>query len=111
MKSGRLRHMIELQKYCTVTDAHGQPSREWLRHAIAWGAIDAITGREGFDSARLTTETTLKVTVRWSPGMADATTKDRLCSSGKSYSITGIVPMNTEMTEMIYLVSGFEDGR
>lgn len=111
MKTGRLRHFVELERYCTERDELGQPFKEWQRHAIGYGSLDAITGKEGFDSSRLSTETTLKAKVRWSPQMAEATTKDQIIVGGCRYEITGIIPSNNTQTEIVFLVSRFEDGR
>jgi SPP1 family predicted phage head-tail adaptor len=66
MKSGELRHRIELQSPTYSRDAGGQnvPSG-WATQATYWAKVEPFAGREYVDDASVQGETQHRVTLRW----------------------------------------------
>ena len=69
MKAGELRTPVTLQSPTYARDDGGQTLLNgWNNERTCWARIEPFAGREYEDDAAVTSETQLRVTVRWQPG-------------------------------------------
>lgn len=84
MRSGRLRHVIVIQKATETRSGTGAIIQTWATFLTTRAAIEPIKGNEPFASAHLRGETTVSITLRYHPGI---TSKMRVTNDGLTYQI------------------------
>lgn len=72
MSIGKLRHRITLQTPTLTQDSLGVVSETWSDTATVYAQIEAISGREFFDAARVNAEVTHRIRIRHRPGIVPA---------------------------------------
>ncbi len=93
LRSGKLRHLIEIERPFTTHDPEGYARKEWQLLAKTWASIEPIKGEEYFAAAAVQAATTHRVTMRVLPSI---TVKpwDRLVFKGRILEIEAV--MDTE---------------
>lgn len=89
MRIGQLRHPVELQKFINVQDELGNQIEEWTTVATVWAAVEPVSGKEYWEARMLQAETTVKVTLRYRPGLNPV--EYRLVFRGEIYEIESII--------------------
>lgn len=111
MRSGRLRHRLELQQEgdnSPARDEYGAPLRGWSTTATVWGAIEPLTGREFFAQQQRQDESTVRIVIRHYSGI-DPTWRIRHVDYSTSpgteriYNITDVQNENTRNRMMILM--------
>lgn len=91
MRIGKLRHQVEIQEFTIIEDEIGVGTQEWITTSTVWASVEPLKGREYWAAAMVQAETTVKVTIRYLPGI---TPDHRLKFRGRIYDIQSII--NTE---------------
>ncbi len=108
MQAGNLDQRITLQARAAGQDAVGQSHATWLDVATVWAQVHAVRGREFFAAAQTQQEQTVKVRIRYRPGV---TTDMRLVWDGRPHDITGVIPVGRKDMLEIMCLQGVKDGR
>lgn len=70
MKSGKLRHRIEIQKSIDTRSSSGAISGQtWEPFCYVWASIEPLSGREYFAAAQAQSSVTHKITIRYRAGI------------------------------------------
>lgn len=69
MRSGSLRHRIEIQHLVQGEDEYGDPVVEWQTFANVWAEVLDLKGREFWQAAQVQSEVTTRVRIRYLPGI------------------------------------------
>jgi SPP1 family predicted phage head-tail adaptor len=67
--AGQIRHVLTLQQRDTTIGTRGQKASTFTALATVRGAIETLGGREAELARKLSADATLKVTVRYYPGV------------------------------------------
>lgn len=100
MQIGNLRHRITLQTPTLNQDSLGVVSETWSATATVYAQIEAISGREFFESARINAEVTHRVRIRHRPGIVPAM---RVLEGARMFDIRAVLDVdgrNRELTLM-----------
>ncbi len=111
MRAGDLRHRIRVQEKRETKNSVGETVTEWKDVICCRASIMPISGRENFSSEQFGSETTTKITVRWSKKHDSVTPKHRIVAGDRIYNIEGIVPDATGRINVRYLCSRAYDDR
>ena len=88
MNPGRLNRRVTLQRQETARDAVGQAKPLWTDVAMVWAAVLPLRGREYFESAKVNSEITVRIIIRY---RADVKPSWRVVSGGNGYDIVEII--------------------
>src|SRR5262245_3733493 len=94
MRSGSLRHLVELQRLTAESPDQtpsGEPSEDWQTFATIYASIEPLSGRELFVALEHHPEATVRITIRY---RNDVTAKERVVYATKIYNV--LAPLNTE---------------
>lgn len=71
MRSGQLRHVVELQRPTLTQNELGEQVTTWTTQHTVWAAVDPLMGRELFDATAAQVEATIshRVTIRYVAGL------------------------------------------
>lgn len=69
MRSGRLRHRLELQAPAEVADSFGQRRKTWTTVGTYWGEVRPLAGREAEVARQTRADLTHAVTTRGGPAV------------------------------------------
>ncbi len=83
-----LRHRVELLASAIYEDDIGNQFTEWVTVARPWAAVEPLSGREYWAAAAVQAERTIKVILRYRPGVTPA---HRLVFKGRVFDIESVV--------------------
>lgn len=69
MRSGQLRHRIDLQTKVASRGTFGEETITWRTEATVWGSIEPISGREYFLAYQVQSEVTHRIRLRYYKGV------------------------------------------
>ena len=98
MRTGKLRHRVELQKASFIVDDLGYHLEEWETVATAWAAIEPLKGEEHWQAASVQATTTHRVTMR-PPGVA-VHPSNRLVFNGRIFEIEAVLDIEERGREL-----------
>lgn len=88
MRSGPLRHRIEIQAPTESRDSSGGGSVTYATVATRYGAVEPFTSRERLIAGQMGTRVSLRVRLRWYEGL---TTRHRLKHGTRTFGIVGVI--------------------
>jgi len=88
MNPGRLNRRVTLQSQTVSRDAVGQAKSVWTDAATVWAAVLPLRGKEYFESAKVNSEITVRIIIRY---RADVKPSWRAIAGGDSYDIVEII--------------------
>lgn len=103
MRTGLLRHRIEIQEQAQTRDAGNQVIRKWSTVFTRWGEILPLRGQERVEAEQVKSKTTVKIRLRY---CAALTTQHRLKHGGKFYNIESVI--NVGEREIIHEINAVE---
>lgn len=101
MRTGKLRHRVEVQRYGTSYDPEGEPIQEWQLLAKAWAAIEPLKGEEYFAAATIQAQISHKVTMR-PPGI-EITPADRIIFGSRIFEIESVINVEERNRELVLM--------
>ena len=97
MAIGRLRHRIILQTSTLTQDSLGVASEAWEDTATVYAQIEALSGREFFEAARVNAEVTHRVRIRYRPGIVPAM---RVLAGDRTLDIRSVLDVDGRKREL-----------
>lgn len=91
MKIGKLRHWITIQSYTPTRDSFGAEVEHWQDVMKVWASVEPLTGKEYFAAQEVNAEVSVKVIMRYSPGIQP---EMRVIFGARVFEILAV--MNTE---------------
>lgn len=88
MKIGELRHRVTLQRKEIAEDALKQQSEVWMDIATVWAAIEPLSGREYFAARQENADVSVKVVIRYLPGI---TAETRVVFDGGVFDVLSVI--------------------
>jgi SPP1 family predicted phage head-tail adaptor len=102
-RAGDYRHLVTIEAPVETTDSFGQAIKSWSTFATPYAAIEPLRGREFFASAQISAEITVRIRMRYLPGVTE---KMRVVHNGKYYNIIS-PPINpNERNRELHLMCG-----
>ena len=101
MRTGKLRHRVEIQRFTEKKDEWGNWVEAWETLAIVWAAIEPMKGEEYLAAMAFQSEITHKVTMRYfGEGI---TTKDLLVFNDRTFEIESIINVEERNRELVLM--------
>ena len=90
MRSGPLRHRVEVQEATETRDAHGGVTRAWskISDGPLWASVDPLSGRELFEAKQVDSEVSIGVRMRYD---ARVIASHRIRHDGRNLHILSVV--------------------
>lgn len=108
MRSGKLRHLVTVQRKSLTTDDYGGPVETWADVATARASVEPMQGRELASAQTVNDETTTRITMRYLIGV---TTADRITFEGRYYNLQSVIDPELRHRELIIMASdGLNEG-
>lgn len=102
MKSGPLRHRVQVQEQTASKDSHGTPVNVWTTLETRWASVEPIIGREYFQSRQINAEVTTKFRFRYTDSIKP---KMRLVHGGQWFDVVSVLPIETIKNELVVMAS------
>jgi len=92
MKAGKLRHLVQIQRYIEAPDDLGEPIKGYELFANAYAEIRPLLGRENFAEKQLNSTQTHKIKIRYIEGIESTM---RIVFDNRIFELIGF-PVNFE---------------
>ena len=93
MRTGRLRHVVNLERVVVTTNDWGQQVETWAAYATVWAGIEPLFGREFIAAQQETGTVQIRIIIRYRD---DVLATDRVSHAGKIYALTS-PPINPDL--------------
>ena len=100
MRAGNLDQRIELQELVEGFDDYGQPLSAWQTYLSAWAAVEPLQGREYLAAMQNQSETTIRVRLRYRPGVKSAM---RVKHGARLYGIQSVIDVKSTGRELVLM--------
>lgn len=100
MRIGTLRHRITIQNKTTIKDTVGQEKETWVDLATVWASIEPLKGREYFAAHAVNAENTIKIRIRYYPGLKPT---HRIKYGTRIFDIQSVINVDERNIEMILM--------
>lgn len=97
MRAGKLRNVIEIQRYSEAQDSYGEMIRGWTTDITAHASIEPLNGRERFEAQQIIPDVTHTVIMRY---QADVTPKHRVRFNGRTFNIMSVLNIDERNREL-----------
>lgn len=87
MRSGKLRHLLTIEKPSVTQDGRGENVTTWTEVARLHGELKPLSGRESRAADQVVSEATHRARFRYTPGLSIDSTQ-RLTHNGRTFEIT-----------------------
>ena len=89
MRTGDFRHRVKVQKFSTVRDVTGEELEVWADVATRWAYVEALHGKEAYDSNIESVAESYKIRMRYEPSLLTA--ERRIVFKGKNLDIETVI--------------------
>ena len=93
MRSGNLKHKIDIQEPIETKNSFGEIESTWQTFVIAYASIVPISGKEYFSSSRLNSEVTHKLEIRYTQNILP---KMRVSYGERVFNIESVINIREE---------------
>lgn len=100
MRSGDLRHRIEIQAPGTTQNDYGEILPAWSHFASVWAAIEPISGREYFAAQQMQAEVSHRIRIRYISGVVPTM---RILHGLRVFSIESVQNRDERDRELVLL--------
>ncbi len=105
MKSGPLRHVVQIQDQTASKDSHGTPKNVWTTLKTRRASVEPIVGREYFQSRQINAEVTTKFRFRAGDVVDILKPRMRLVHAGRWFDVISVMEVQTIRTELVVMAS------
>lgn len=91
--AGNLDRRVTIQRATRAKNTRGVLVDTWGDLATVWASYRALSDAERIRSAEVAAVIEARFRIRWSPGVADVTAKDRLQFEGRPQEIVAVKPI------------------
>lgn len=102
MQAGKLRHRLTLEEATDTLNARGEAVPAWSTVTTLWGAIDPLSGREGFEARQLYASASHRIRLRYRAGIVP---KMRLTKGARVFEIDAILNVDERNRELVCLAT------
>lgn len=102
MRAGELRHPLTLQQATDVQNTRGEAIPTWSDVADVWGAIEPLSGREGFAANQMYASATHRIRIRYRSGVVP---KMRFTKGSRVFEIDAVLNVDERNRELACLVT------
>lgn len=88
LAAGQLNKRIVIERPKGIQDDYGQMIVSWMPIHAVWAAVEPLQGREYWAAASTQAERTLRVRIRYLPGIDSAL---RVVCAGRVFAITAVI--------------------
>jgi len=88
MRAGDLRHRVTIQQKTVTQDTYGATVETWAALATVWANIEALSGREFFDSQQTVAQADHRITIRY---RADVKPTMRAVEGSRTFDIQAVL--------------------
>lgn len=101
MQAGRLDKRLAIQTYSVAQDPDsGELTKTWATSVTRWGSIEELAGREGFQDAQVTPETSHKMHIRHGTTVSP---RDRITWNGRTFEIEAVLQGRVRNVDQVVL--------
>lgn len=100
MRTGSLRHYVEIHALTIIEDDIGNQTEEWAKVAEVWAAVEPLQGDEKLAAAYIQAETTHKVTIRYLAGITPA---NRILFGSRTLEIESVRNLEERSRELVLM--------
>lgn len=100
MRAGTLDQRVTIEELVEGFDDYGQPLSEWQTYLSAWAAVEPLTGREYLAAMQNQSETTIRVRLRYRPGIKSSM---RVKHGAKLYGIQSVIDVKSTGRELVLM--------
>lgn len=98
MRSGRLRHKVDIQQPVETQNSYGEPEVAWANVVEdVWASIEPFRGREYFAAKQFNAEIEARVVMRY---RSDVTAKMRVVHGSNEYYIDSVINVDERNREL-----------
>lgn len=90
MRIGNLRHRMTVERQVSVGDDFDHGDQRWEKLAEVVASYETLRGAELVAAQQIRSETTMKVSMRWSRKLSDITSRDRIQFGEKLLDIVSV---------------------
>ena len=98
MRTGSLRHYVEIHALTIIEDDIGNQTEEWAKVAEVWAAVEPVSGKEYWAAAAAQAEATIKVTMR-APGV-EVGPSNRIIFDGRTLEVESVINVEERNREL-----------
>lgn len=102
MRSGRLRHRLQLQSKTESRTASGASTFTWTTDSTVWGGIEPLSGKEYVAASQVQNEEKVRIVIRYHASIDETW---RVVNGGKYYSIHSVINSNERNRDLILMCS------
>lgn len=102
MQAGKLRHLLTLQQSADALNPRGEALENWSDVTEVWGAIDPLSGREGFQAQQMYASATHRIRIRHRAGMVP---KMRFTKGVRVFDIDAVLNVDERNRELVCIVT------
>ena len=104
MNPGELQHRITIQDSIIHEDEIGGQVYDWVDFATVWAKVEALSGREYWAAAQVNAEKTVRVKIRFLPGVAtDMRVVFRERTRERTFDIKSVIDPDERQRELILM--------
>jgi len=96
VRAGDLRHRITIQQEQETLDQYNTPTTAWQDVATVWAAIEPLRGREYLEAKNTTPELTVRIRIRYLPGVMSAM---RVLYGSRIFNIKSVIDLDERHKE------------
>lgn len=91
MRSGQLRHRVEVHSKTETANDTGEKVATWAKTADRWASIRPVSGKEGTHGGRIRETTTHEIKLRWVDGL---TAENRVVFGSRTFEVESVLNFN-----------------
>jgi len=88
VQAGKLRHVIDIQKFTTSKDSYGEDIKTWASYHKTHAEVRPLRGKEYFDTQQIVPEVDNKIKIRYRSGIAPTM---RVVWGSRTYEIRAVI--------------------
>lgn len=114
MRSGRLRHRLQLQQPSRTRDALGGSIAGWSTVATVWGGVEALSATEQFSVGQENYSLQVRIVIRYGSEWSslNSTWRVKDANTGRKYAIVSVIqPEHRSRPNTVIEMIAFEDER
>lgn len=98
MRTGKLRHFVEIHAVTIIEDEIGNQHEVWQKVAEAWASVEPLKGDEYFTAAYMAASVTHRVTMR--PPGVPVHPSNRIIFNGRTLEIESVLDIEERGREL-----------
>lgn len=107
MRSGSLRHKIDIKTYTEIKNEYGEIIKTWVSFAVSYASVTPVSGKEYFESKKTNASITHKIKIRFINGI---TPLMKIFYDGREFEIDSVLNIREENKELLIMATEIING-